>query len=127
MNLPINKNIDVMDKNFLNRKKPYQIICLILAVVLGVGCMFILQPYMSSTTVTYVTMIFSVPLGYLGIYEKNGMDFFEYRRKKRDVNVTGKVVHKTDMSFVEKNAVIQNSNKNSLKVKKKYMKAVKKH
>lgn len=115
-----------MDKNFLNRKKPYQIICLILAVVLGVGCMFILKPYMSSTAVTYVTMIFSVPLGYLGIYEKNGMDFFEYRRKQKDVNITGKVVHKTDMSFVEKNEVIQNSNKNNLKVKKKYMKAVKK-
>ena len=128
MNIPINKNIDLMDKNFINRKKPYQLACLLFAFIGSVVVMFVLKPYFSVTIISYICMGISIPLGYLGIYEKNGMDFFTYRRKVKETKMYGKLLYRSDMSFIdtEKKAVTNTNYKKSAKSAKKYKKAVKK-
>lgn len=85
LNLDINKNFDEFDKNFLSNKKPYQVACIIGAFILGFLIMVFSSMFGINNVVgAYATMLLVAPLGYIGIYNKNGMDLLEYRKKRKN-------------------------------------------
>lgn len=85
-------NPDPQDLNGGNRKKirkAWQFICLGVAV----ATVIIITVFMdiNSNINSLICAGIAAPLGYVGLFNRNGLDFFEYRRKKRD-NVSGRSV-----------------------------------
>ena len=96
MNWEINKNIDEMNKSFITSKKPYQIVCIILSFVIGIAVMLILKDFIGVTVSSYLCIFIVLPLGVLGVYERNGLDFITYVRKKKSNVLQGKLVYRRE-------------------------------
>lgn len=82
MIIDINKNIDRVNDTVFTGKKPYQIICLILGFGIAVIVMIFLRKYISSASVSYICMFVCAPFIYVGLYDKNNMDFISYHKSK---------------------------------------------
>ncbi len=97
MTIDINKNIDKVNDKFFTGKKRYQIICLILGFGIAVAVMFFLRKYISSASVSYICMFICSPFIYVGLYEKNNMDFISYHKSKKKNSI--KYVFKTSYKY----------------------------
>lgn len=106
MNLNINSNFDKMNDNFWSSKKPYQVCCIILAFVVAIVVVLVLSPKLGSTVASYVVVFLVAPLGYLGFYNKNGLDFVSYMKIKKSNIDNGKLVYRTQL---RKNVVVANT------------------
>ena len=89
--IKINKNFDEMNKNFLSDKKLYQIVAIIMAFIFCGVFMIVLKPYLGTTLCSYLSLFISMPLGFIGMYEKHGIDFLRYMKIKKNNRLYGKL------------------------------------
>ena len=89
--IEVNKNYDNMNKNFLSERKPYQLVALGAAFLLGGGVMVFLRPYFGTTICSYISLFLVMPFGVLGMYEKHGIDFISYVKIKRRIKKYGRL------------------------------------
>lgn len=83
MELDINPDPqDLNGKNKNKGRKPWQYACIIIAVGIAVG--FSLFTDMNTNVNSMICAVLAVPFGYVGFFNKNGLDFFEYRKKKKE-------------------------------------------
>lgn len=104
MILDINKNIDTVNDSVLAGKKIYQIVCTILGFAIAVITIIFLRNYLSSTLSSYVCMLVCMPLLFLGLYEKNGMDILAYLKIKKKNRI--KLVYKTGLDTKDENKIV---------------------
>ena len=89
--IKINKNFDEMNKSFISEKKPYQLIAIVMAFILCGVFMIYFRPYFGTTICSYLSLFISMPLGFVGMYEKHGIDFIRYMKIKRNNKLYGKL------------------------------------
>ena len=94
--IEINKNFDDMNKTFLSERKPYQIAAIAAAFIVGGAVMVFLRPYIGTTACSYLSLILVIPLGILGMYERHGIDFISYVKKKRYIKKYGRLHYASD-------------------------------
>lgn len=83
MELDINPDPqDLNGKGKRNGKKPWQYACIIIAVCIAVA--FSLFTDMNNNVSSLICAVIVVPFAYVGFFNKNGIDYFEYQRKKRE-------------------------------------------
>ena len=92
MEHPINSNIDKMNKNFWNDRKPYQIICIAVAVVIAGVVIIFVAPKVGTSTSSYICALLVLPFAYIGSFNKNGLDFFEFQKAKKNNIQNGKLL-----------------------------------
>lgn len=92
MNHPINSNIEKMNKNFWSDKKLYQIVCMIFAVMIAIIIIVFIAPRIGTTVSSYICVFCVLPLAYVAMYNKNGLDFFEFRRARRNNILNGRLL-----------------------------------
>lgn len=83
MELPINKDPQDLNKSVFSGRKYWQWICIFLAGAIAVTFTLIFSKYIGSTLNGIIIAVLVVPLGYIGVFQKNGLDFFEYYKQKR--------------------------------------------
>lgn len=113
MNLNINKNFDKMNDNLWTNKKIYQIVCIVLAFVIAIVIVLILSPRLGNTVTSYVVIFLVCPLGYVGFFNKNGLDFLEYQRIKKSNVANGKLLYRTQLR--KQSVIISNDSRNRKK------------
>ena len=91
--IPINKNYDDMNQTILSKKKPYQVLSIALAFVIGGIIMVFLRPVLGTTVCSYIALIVVMPLGFLGLYERHGMDLLRYIKVKKQIRLYGKLFY----------------------------------
>ena len=91
--IPINKNYDDMNQTILSKKKPYQVLSIALAFVIGGIIMIFLRPVLGTTVCSYIALIVVMPLGFLGVYERHGMDFIKYIKVRKQIRLYGKLYY----------------------------------
>lgn len=89
MELPINKDPQELNKSAFEGRKWWQYLCIISAVIISVVFTLVFQEKLGSSLNSIICAVLVIPLGYVGIFKKNGLDFIEYTRKK--YGRTGKV------------------------------------
>lgn len=109
MNLNINSNFDKMNDNLWSKKKPYQIVCIILAFSIAIIVTLVLSPHIGSTATSYVVIFLVLPLAYLGFYNKNGMDFLSHLKIKKSNIDNGKLTYRTQLKT--QSVVVSNNRK----------------
>lgn len=78
-------NPDPQDLNGKGKKqgrKVWQNVCIATAICIAVA--FALFTDMNNSMTGMICAILVAPLGYVGFFNKNGLDYFEYRRKKKE-------------------------------------------
>ena len=83
MELPINQDPQTLNKSACGGRKGWQWTCIALAFAIAVTFTLILGRKMDATFNGLICAVLVVPLGYIGVFKKNGMDFFEYYREKK--------------------------------------------
>ena len=83
MELPINRDPQTLNKSVFEGRKWWQYLCIILSFVLAIFFTLVLGPKMDATLNGIICAVVVVPTGYLGIFSKNGLDFFEYYKAKK--------------------------------------------
>ncbi len=83
MELPINRDPQQLNRSAFAGRKRWQWVCIITAIAIAVIFTVITTGKINPTLNGLICIILVAPLGYIGIYKKNGLDFFEYRRKKK--------------------------------------------
>lgn len=89
--IDVNKNYDDFGKSFITSRKPYQICAIVIAFVLGVVVMLFVKPIFGTTVASYMALLIVIPPGVVGVYERHGMDFAQYVRKKKITRKHGKI------------------------------------
>ena len=91
--IEINKNFDEMNKNYLSSKKPYQLASIAAAFLVGGVIMVFLRPVLGTTICSYISLVFVMPFGFLGMYERHGLDFITYMKIRRRERLNGKLYY----------------------------------
>lgn len=89
MELPINQDPEELNKSAYAGKKTWQYICIVVSVLIAVVFMLLFQSRLGTNICSLICIVLITPAGYIGLFRKNGMDFFEYRRRKIDIKETG--------------------------------------
>ena len=95
--IDVNKNFDDMDKSFVTSKKPYQLAAIAGAFATGGALMMLLRPVIGTTLTSYICLIAVIPLGVLGVYERHGIDFISYMKKRKNNRLYGRVHYDSSM------------------------------
>jgi hypothetical protein len=106
MELPINQDPEDLNKSAFAGKKWWQYALIIFDMVIAVIVVIFFQDKLGTTLVSLIAAVLVVPAGYVGLFQKNGLNFFEYRRKKRTTKINGGVyLYRTEpCRHVEKNS-----------------------
>lgn len=83
MELPINQDPQTLNKSAFGGRKGWQWTCIALAFAIAVTFTLIFGRKMDATLNGIICAVLVVPLGYIGVFKKNGMDFFEYYKEKK--------------------------------------------
>lgn len=83
MELPINKDPQELNKSVFSGRKYWQWICIALAGAIAVVFTLLFSEKLGATLTGIITAALVVPLGYIGVFKKNGLDFFEYYSQKK--------------------------------------------
>ena len=81
MELPINKEPQELNKSVFSGRKYWQWICIALAGAIAFTLLF--SEKLGATLTGMITAVLVIPLGYIGVFKKNGLDFFEYYNQKK--------------------------------------------
>lgn len=82
MNIDINIDPEDISKSAFSGRKWWQWLSIGIALVFVLVITIILRNVISSTVNGLLCAVVVVPFGYIGVFQKNGLDFFEYYRKK---------------------------------------------
>lgn len=88
MELPINPDPQNLNRNMLGGRKWWQWLCIAVAFIIAIVFTVFFQNKLDSTVNSIICAILVVPVGYVGIFQKNGLDFFEYYKQKK-ANLSG--------------------------------------
>ena len=91
--IEINKNFDEMNKSFLSAKKPYQLASIAAAFLAGGAVMVFLRPLLGTTICSYISLVVVMPFGFLGMYERHGIDFISYMKTRKRDRLYGKIYY----------------------------------
>ena len=83
MELPINKDPQELNKSVFAGRKYWQWLCIALAGAIAVVFTLFFSEKLGATLTGMITAALVVPLGYIGVFKKNGLDFFEYYSQKK--------------------------------------------
>ena len=83
MEITINRDPQSLNKSAFSGRKGWQWLCIIVAFVIAIVFTLFIGPKLDATINGLVCAVLVVPLGYIGVFKKNGMDFFEYNKEKR--------------------------------------------
>ncbi len=83
MELPINKDPQELNKSVFAGRKYWQWICIALAGAIAVAFTLLFSDKLGATLTGMITAALVIPLGYIGVFKKNGLDFFEYYSQKK--------------------------------------------
>lgn len=88
IDLDINKDPQSLNKTVFSGRKPWQYIMVVLIVGTSIGLSIVLSN-IGKAGLSIVTILFVSPFGYIALFQKNDMDFFEWlkrqiRRGKRE-------------------------------------------
>lgn len=82
MVIEINKDIETYQESVVLGLTAKQLIFSIASVVIGGGCILLLYPYIGLTPAAYIAIPVVAPIALGGFYTYNGMNFYEYMRRK---------------------------------------------
>ena len=82
MELPINKDPQDLNRNMLSGRKWWQYLCIFMAFVIAIVFTLAFKDKLDSSVSSVICAIIVVPIGYVGVFSKNGLDFFEYYKQK---------------------------------------------
>lgn len=83
MELPINQDPQTLNKSAFGGRKGWQWMCIVIAFAIAIAFTLFLGQKMDPTVNGIICAVLVVPLGYIGVFKKNGMDFFEFYREKK--------------------------------------------
>lgn len=83
MELPINTDPQDLNKNMLGGRKWWQYLCIAISFVIAIVFTIVFRGKLDSSVNGIVCSLLVVVPGYIGIFTKNGLDFFEYYKEKR--------------------------------------------
>lgn len=83
MELPINQDPQTLNKSAFGGRKGWQWLCIIIAFIIAVAFTLYFGQKIDATLNGIICAVLVVPLGYVGVFKKNGMDFFEYYKEKK--------------------------------------------
>lgn len=83
MQLPINPDPQSLNKNVFGGRKWWQYLCIVIAFAIAVVFTIFMGPRLSGSMNGFVCAVLVVPIGYIGVFQKNGLNFFEYYKIKR--------------------------------------------
>jgi hypothetical protein len=83
MELPINKDPQELNKSVFSGRKYWQWICIALAGAIAVVFTLLFSEKLGATLTGIITSVLVIPLGYVGVFKKNNLDFFEYYKEKK--------------------------------------------
>jgi hypothetical protein len=78
MESPLKRDPQELNKNMLGGKKWWQYLCVVLAFLIAVIFTLVFKDKMGSSLNGIICAAIVMPLGYVGVFSKNGLDFFEY-------------------------------------------------
>ena len=82
MELGIKKDPQDLNKSIFSGRKAWQWLCIILAGIIAVVFTLVVGKHLDATINGVIIAVLVVPLGYIGVFQKNGLDFFEYYKEK---------------------------------------------
>lgn len=85
MELQINKDPQKLNRNVFSGKKWWQYMCIAIAFAVVVVITVLSINHLNSTINGIICAVIAVPFAYVGMFNKNGLDYFAYHRKKRDM------------------------------------------
>jgi len=83
MELPINTDPQDLNKNMLGGRKWWQYLCIAISFVIAIVFTIVLRGKLNSSLNGIICALLVVVPGYIGIFKKNDLDFFEYYKEKR--------------------------------------------
>lgn len=89
MELPINQDPEELNKSAYAGKKPWQYVCIFISILIAVAFVWLFQRKLGTTLSSLICVVLITPTGLIGLFQKNGMDFFEYRKRKKHIKETG--------------------------------------
>lgn len=91
MELPINTDPQDLNKNMLGGRKWWQYLCIAISFIIAIVFTIVFRGKLDSSVNGIVCSLLVVVPGYIGIFKKNDLDFFEYYRHKK-LNTEGQNV-----------------------------------
>lgn len=104
MELPINQDPEQLNKSVYSGWKWWQYMLMVSAVAAAVVFVVIFQSKLGMTLCSIIGIVIVAPPGYIATYKKNGLNFFDYRQKKK--------INQTEI-FVYKSAPLDNTADNT--------------
>lgn len=133
MDLQINKDPQKLNDSIFSGRKWWQYLCIILSFAVAIVFTLVFKDKIDSNLSSIICAVIIVPLGYVGVFSKNGLDFFEYYKQKK-ANSTGSNIflYVNEPSSKRKNNANyivgkENENKKTAKMSKKTAKLSKKY
>lgn len=83
MELPINTDPQDLNKNMLGGRKWWQYLCIAISFIIAIVFTIVFRGKLDSSVNGIVCSLLVVVPGYIGIFKKNGLDFFEYYKEKK--------------------------------------------
>lgn len=108
MELPINQDPEQLNKSVYSGLKWWQYMLMASSVAVAVVFVVIFQSKLGMTLCSIIGIVIVGPPGYVATYKKNGLNFFEYRQKKK-INQTEIFVYRS-APFAD-NKVVAKENK----------------
>ncbi|MBQ4560533.1 MAG: PrgI family protein [Tyzzerella sp.] len=117
MIIEINKDIETYQESVVMGLTAKQLIYSVASVVAGGGLILVLYPYVGLTVAAYIAVPVVAPIALGGFYSYNGMNFYEYMKRKiyfafgnrayTYVSTEGKETNKKEKKGGNKNGVTQ--------------------
>lgn len=93
MELPINQDPEKLNKSVYSGWKWWQYTLMGTAIALSVAFVLLFQERLGITLCSLICILLAAPPSFVATYRKNGLNFFEYRNKKK-INQTEVFVYK---------------------------------
>lgn len=83
MELQINKDPQDIGRSVFSGKKMWQYLCIAAAFVIAIVFSVLTVTILNNTVTGIICVFLALPFGYIGLYNRCGLDFFSYRKKKK--------------------------------------------
>ncbi len=116
IDLPINKDPQSLNKTVFTGRKPWQYILVVLIVFGSIGLSIWLRN-IGKMGLSFATILFVAPWGYIAMFQKNDMDFFEWFKRQMRRGKGDDVFYDKEETEKSLNAVKKGKEKRMLKMK----------
>lgn len=110
MNIKINKDMDEFQKSFWKSIGPREIKYGLAATIACTVWIIFLYPKVGMTVAAYTSILIGGPIGFIGFYKKNGMNFAEVREGKRKIKNQPVLLYRSEEGMEQKKVVSKQKN-----------------